>query len=41
MAIEVPQNKEIFGRGKNGERKGLGSPLHLKGGNRLNINVKE
>ena len=24
MAIEVPHNEEIFGGGKNGERKGVG-----------------
>ena len=25
MAVEVPQNEEIFGGGKNGWRKGVGS----------------
>ena len=27
MAVEVPQNKEISGGGKNGGRKGIGSAI--------------
>ena len=34
MAIEVPQNEEIFGRGKNGGRKGVGSAILWGGANR-------
>ena len=30
MAIEVPQNEEISGGGKNGERKGVGSAIRLE-----------
>ena len=28
MAIEVPQNEEISGGGKNGERRGVDSAIH-------------
>ena len=34
MAIEVPQNEEISGGGKNGERKGVGSTIRWRGANR-------
>ena len=34
MAIEVPQNKEISGGGKNGGRKGVGSAIRLGKANR-------
>ena len=34
MAIEVPQNEEISGEGKNGERKEVGSTIHREGTNR-------
>ena len=34
MAIEVPQNKEISGKGKNGGRKGIGSAIRREGANR-------
>ena len=34
MAIEVPQNEEISGGGKNGGRKGIGSAIHWGGANR-------
>ena len=34
MAIEVPQNEEISGGGKNGGRKGIGSSIHWGGANR-------
>ena len=41
MAIEVPQNKEISGRGKNWERKGVGSAIRQKGANRWGIHIKK
>ena len=34
MAIEVPQNKEISGGGKDGGRKGVGSAIRWGGANR-------
>ena len=34
MAIEVPQNKEICGGGKNGGRKGVSSAIRRRGANR-------
>ena len=34
MAIEVPQNEEISGGGKNGGRKGVGSAILWEGMNR-------
>ena len=34
MAIKVPQNKEIFGGGKNGGRKGVGSAIRWRGASR-------
>ena len=34
MAIEVPQNEEISGGGKNGGRKGFGSVILRGGANR-------
>ena len=34
MAIEVPQNEEISGRGKNGGRKGVCSAICQRGANR-------
>ena len=34
MAIEVPQNEEISGGGKNGKRKGIGSAIRCRGANR-------
>ena len=40
MAIEVPQNKENFGGGKNGGRKEVGSAIHQRranGGGGVNI----
>ena len=33
MAIEVPQNEEISGGGKNGGRKGVGSAIRRRGAN--------
>ena len=40
MAIEVLQNEEIFGGGKNGGRKGLSSAIR-KRANRESINIKK
>ena len=34
MAIEVPQNEEISGGGKNGRRKGVGSAIRRRGANK-------
>ena len=34
MAIEVPKNEEIFGGGKDGGRKGVGSAIRWGGANR-------
>ena len=34
MAIEVPQNEEISGGGKNGGKKGVGSAIRWEGANR-------
>ena len=34
MAIEVPQNEEISGGGKNGGKKGIGSAIRWRGANR-------
>ena len=40
MAIEVPQNEEIYG-GKNGERKEIGSAIRWGGANRGGIHIKK
>ena len=40
MAIEVFQNKEISGRGKNGGRKEIGSAILRRRANR-SINIKK
>ena len=34
MAIEVPQNEEISGAGKDGGREGIGSAIRWRGTNR-------
>ena len=34
MAIEVPQNEEIYGGGKNGGREGIGSAIRWRGADR-------
>ena len=34
MAVEVPQNEEISGGGKNGGRKGVGSAIRRRRANR-------
>ena len=41
MAIEVPQNKEISGGGKNGGRKGIGSANRWGGANRGGAHIKK
>ena len=40
MAIEVSHNNEIFGGGKNGGRKGIGSAIRRKRASRGSINIK-
>ena len=41
MAIEVPQNEEISGGGKNGGRNGVGSVIHQRRTNRGSIFIKK
>ena len=41
MAIEVPQNEEISGGGKNGGREGIGSAIRWGGANRGGIHIKK
>ena len=41
MAIEVPQNKEISGEGKNEMRKEIGSVIRRRRANRESISIKE
>ena len=41
MAIEVPQNEEISGGGKNGGRKGVSSAIRRRGANRGSVNFKK
>ena len=41
MAIEVPQNEEIFVGGKNGGRKRVGSAIYGKRANRGSVNIKK
>ena len=40
MVIEVPQNEEISGGGKNGRRKGVSSAIRRRA-NRGSVNIKE
>ena len=40
-AIKVPQNEEIFGGGKNGKGKGVGSAIHRKRANKESIKIKK
>ena len=40
MAIEVHQNEEISGGGKDGGRKGIGSVIHWRRANRGSINIR-
>ena len=41
MAIEVPQNEEISGEGKNEEKKAVDSAIRRRRANRGSINIKE
>ena len=41
MALEVSLNKEIFGGGKNVERKGVVSAIHQRRANRGSINIEK
>ena len=41
MAIEVPQNEEISGGGKDGGRKGVGSAIRWRGANRGGIHIEK
>ena len=41
MTIEVPQNEEISGGEKNGERKGVGSAISWGGANRGSVHIKK
>ena len=41
MAIEVLQNEEISGGGKNGRRKGVGSAIRWGGANRWSVHIKK
>ena len=41
MAIEVSQNKEISGEGKNGGRKEIGFAILWRRANRGSINIKK
>ena len=40
MAIEVPQNEEISGGGKDGGREGIGSAIRWGGANRGGVQIK-
>ena len=41
MAIEVSQNEEISGGGKNGGRKGVGSSIRWGGADRGGVHIKK
>ena len=41
MAIEVPQNEQICGGGKNGMRKGVGSAIRRRRPNRECVHIKK
>ena len=41
MAIEIPQNKDIFGEGKDGGRKGIGFAIRRRRANRGSVNIKK
>ena len=41
MAVEVPQNEEISGGGKNRGRKGVDSAIRWRRANRESINIKK
>ena len=41
MAVEVPQNKEISGGGKNGRRKGVSSAICRRRANKGSTSIKQ
>ena len=41
MAIEVPQNEEISGGGKNGGKKGVSSAIRRKGANGEGVHINK
>ena len=41
MAIEVTQNEEISGGGKDGGRKGIGSAIRWVGTNKGGVHIKK
>ena len=41
MVIEVPQNEEVSGGGKNGGRKGVGSAIHWRRVDRGSLNINK
>ena len=41
MAVEVPQNEEIYGGGKNGERKGVNSAILRRRAKRGSVSIKK
>ena len=41
MAIEIPQDEEISGGGKNRGRKGIGSAIRRRKANRGSISIKK
>ena len=41
MAIEVPQDEKIPGRGKNRRRKGVGSAIRRRRANRVKVHIKK
>ena len=41
MAIEVPQNEEISGGGKDGGRKAVGSAIRWRGANRGGVHIEK
>ena len=41
MTVEVPQNEEISGGGKNGEGKGVSSAIRRRRANRVGVHIKK
>ena len=41
MEIEVPENEEIFGGGKNRGRKRVGSAIRRRGANRGSVHINK
>ena len=41
MAVEVPQNEEISGEGKNGGRKEVGSAIRGRRANKESVNIQK